>query len=209
MKLTAFLIPVLILTFMGFMGCSPADSPGPEPELEYMVFDIDLSLLGDPEIIPDTGVRYRPPLNWIPVPADTIQTDAPGLEKLIGTPTDLRIIAGYIDPSTGTFLAVTRLTREPDQEYLNRLQSLYAGDSAAGAEAPAEISQTRFITDRFTVHQFLVQTHESVIFRFMLLSGDPPEVEAVFIMPRDGYTQVIRTVESVVGSFTQNGKSGP
>jgi hypothetical protein len=180
---------------IGTTGCSQT-----EPEIEYLTFEIDNSLLTDPRPVPGTGIIYSPPADWISIPPEDISS-AEDLTRLIGTRDSIDITEAYFEPESQSFLAITRLKQEADAKYLSRLEALY--DSGPNPDSDVTLNRTQFRTDHFLVHQFLVQSSRSVILRFVFIPEDPPATEAVFILSRDGYADIVRTVESVAGSFRE------
>lgn len=197
--LTTYCHNVLYFNFLLvlFFGCRENKAQEENQELEFRV---DTALLAP--CYSDSLLKFTfcPPKGWNPLPDSTLKQVKTRLETNI-QPThniQFRLIQLFLDPTNGNSCSLSQVSGVVGT--LVDLIEIYE-ESLQEKFPEAQISTAKFKIEKINVVQFLILTNEKVIFKLIFASPTKAICQLDFAVARAVYPNVVRSVESSVGSL--------
>ncbi|MBM4161050.1 MAG: hypothetical protein FJ217_08120 [Ignavibacteria bacterium] len=173
---------------------------------ETVRFAVDPALLEARIVDTTLGFEFSPPKGWEKVSAQSLkQAEGAALVRLADTAqhtksTVPRLLYAWTHAASGSIVMVSAVPHFDTQDSSSSLQE-YLQLHRSGPDLE-DARASVFYDGTFKVHQLLVTRRGSVSFKMIFSVGRMPSpVQFDFIISRDAYPQLVKTIESVAGSF--------
>lgn len=173
----------------------------PRPAPEEMKFDVDPALLGMSFADSTLRLRFSPPVGWPPLEPDLFEKTREAYAKIARverfTSRPVRI---FSDGEKRFFMIVSEFPHWPAPvdpyvafaDYVRLLK---------GPITDLDVDQTFYRHGNLDVYHLIITNAAMVDHRLMILRENVPPVQVDYLLPRVGYPEFIKAIESSIGSF--------
>lgn len=174
----------------------PADDAG--AGVPEMTFRVEAALLGEPVCLDSLGVAFAPPAGWVPattraaLPASTRAAEGAGVA--------VEPVRLFFDEPTRGLMSVSRLALAPGGGAL----AAYA-DALTGPGARLDA----FRSNTLVFHQVVDRRDEWLAFTLLVEAAPDAPLRFDYVVPHDHYTDVVRQIESSIGSIRPSDRRAP
>ncbi|MBN1756449.1 hypothetical protein JW877_09590 [bacterium] len=200
MKRTALSLSFLLLAIM-VLSCGRGDREDKDNlgVSDQLSFSIDSSLIGEAITDARYGVRFHPPVDWIPLNHELFKQVGEELEGQFGDQA-IRVFPLYLltMQDYGCLLSLTQIRNietgsAPElAEYESMLNQKFRGE---------QISKTQFTKGKIKFTQFLIKHQNMVNFKLLFYNQKGDLLQVDYVLPFQVYASEIKSIESSMGSI--------
>lgn len=192
---------ILFLFFLLLLiSCSGEDKPGRQSN--EIIFNVDSTLIEDPIVLTEVGLKISPPKNWISIDSTAISNI---LQKINFQPninisdSKLIILKIFVDTiNKALFLIANIHTKLGSDSIVNLFEK-----QLEKTKDSFTFQKAKFAKDGVELNQYLIQNQTLVNFRFLGISPTSKIFQIDYFIPKSKYSaELAKAIESSLGSMS-------
>ncbi len=190
---------IIAILMISLIGCSSGEKKEQASTFGQMQFTVVDSLLGDTLHYEESGLMISIPRGFFPLP-DSIRMMAQKSTAFLRNDTTGSIKV-YLNQSRGSGLIVSLLTDlDLDSDTSKFLLDYY--NALVQTHGEEGITVGDYWIDDVLVKNFLITDSQSVMFDLICLTKNRNAMHVQYLVPKQFYGEMIKTLESSIGSIT-------